>query len=238
MFDFTSDGIRNFIDENGKLLKGKKSEIEKSIAKAEEITEHLLGCTLIVGDKKYILSMLELYYGGVGDPAHDWFKKSFRAKKKNLVMIKQTEVQKRKGLRIYLSSPKINHANRHQRFDIVIGPANVAISVLVRGVLDISNSTPERIGARNGSPNTVLHALKINSKHHDQIIHLSESSKFRLIDTHSKYVKMEGDVHRQLRINLCNCFENKYSMKWNYSLSEYHKPIKRKNTIGKKIRTH
>ena len=234
MFDFTSDEIGNFIDENGKPLKGKKSEIEKSIAKAEEITKHLLGCTLVVGKEKYILSMLELYYGGVGDTEHDWFRKRFKVLRKKPEMIKHTEIQQGKGLRIYLSSPKINHANRHQRFDIVIGPANVAISVLVRGVLDISNSTPERIGARNGSPNTVLHALKINSKHHDQIIHLSESSKFRLIDTHSKYVKMEGDVHRQLRINICHDFENKYSKRLNYSLSKYHKPIKRKSTIVKK----
>ena len=53
MFDFTSDEIGNFIDENGKPLKGKRREIEKSIAKAEEITEHLLGCTLVVRDKKF-----------------------------------------------------------------------------------------------------------------------------------------------------------------------------------------
>ena len=54
MFDFTSDEIGNFIDENGKPLKGKRREIEKSIAKAEEITEHLLGCTLVVRDKTII----------------------------------------------------------------------------------------------------------------------------------------------------------------------------------------
>lgn len=233
MFNFTSDEMRSFIDDNP--IKGKKSEIEKSIAKAEEITKHLLGCTLVVRGEKYILSMLELYYGGVGDPAHDWFKKRFGVKKTNPDMIKHTKVQERKGLRIYLSSATMNRAYKHQRFDIVIGSENIPVSVLVRGVLKVKNSTPERIGARNGSPNTVLHALKINSKHHDQIIHLSESSKFSLLDTHSKYVKKESDIHRQLRINLCNCFENKYSRKWNYSLSEHHKPIKQKNTIAKKV---
>jgi hypothetical protein len=227
MFDFTSDEIGNFIDENGKPLKGKKSEIEKSIAKAEEITKHLLGCTLVVGKEKYILSMLELYYGGVGDTEHDWFRKRFKVLRKKPEMIKHTEIQQGKGLRIYLSSP----TNQYQRFDIVIGPDNVAVSVLVRGVL---NSSLDRLGARNGSPNKVLHALKIKSKDHNQIIYLSKSSKFRLIDTHSKYVKMEGDVHRQLRINICHDFENKYSKRLNYSLSKYHKPIKRKSTIVKK----
>ena len=179
--------------------------------------------------------MLELYYGGVGDPAHDWFKKRYSAKRENPVMTKHTKVQEKKGLRIYLSSLTMNRAYIRQRFDIVIGPDNVAISVLIRGVL---NSSLDKIGARNGSPNKVLRKLDIKFKDHDQIIHLSKSPEFSLIDTHSEYVKNEANIYKQLRINICPCFENKYSRKWNYSLSEYHKPIKQKNTIAKKIKTH
>ncbi|MBD0368763.1 MAG: hypothetical protein ICV53_21975 [Flavisolibacter sp.] len=63
------DQIKNCISSNGELIAASE-EVISSIAACETLAVHLLGCTLTVRGKRFIIRMLEIYYGGVANDAH------------------------------------------------------------------------------------------------------------------------------------------------------------------------
>lgn len=62
--------IKNLIDENGNFI-GDVNAKKASIQAVEALAQSLLGSTLCIRNHKYIIRMLEIYYGGIGDDAHE-----------------------------------------------------------------------------------------------------------------------------------------------------------------------
>lgn len=195
--------IKTHIDDTGKLISNSE-EINRSMLAAEQLAESLLGCTLNVRGKAFIIRMLEIYYGGVGDDAHDWYRTRFSYKKSKYK--EHTSIQSLDGFRVYLSS--LNVSRRYTRMDIVVGHTGVPISFLLRSVWDSSFNL---IGAKNGNPNIVLNAIGISPKDHGQPIDIE--------NTHEQIINDRGfQIKRQIRINLKSEFEEKNEVLWNLSL--------------------
>ncbi|MBP7553908.1 MAG: DNA-3-methyladenine glycosylase [Spirochaetes bacterium] len=201
------------------------NEINGAIKKAEEITERLLGCALIVRRKIYYISMIELYYGGIGDEAHDYFRYQ------NEIV----NVQSQKGLKIYVSKKTNNDNMKHRRMDIVIGPQGVPISVLLRNVV-CSETRKNLSNSKVGQPNQIIKSFNMGIKWEDHgkeifynqdIDNIDSSKEFLLIDTHEIFYKenyIQNSVKR-LRVkggqfNGINQNFKFYNREWNFSLPE------------------
>lgn len=209
--------IKNFIVD-GKLEEGKEEEIKSSFIAAEKLCESLLGATLKIRERKFIIRMLEIYYGSAGDYLHDWYRNRFVYKKSKYKT--QSAVQSEKGFKIYLSSPNTNDS--YTRLDIVVGDEGVAISFLLRSVLDekfipIGNK-------KNGSPNIVLKAMGINGNDHGVEIKIGSDleNDISIELTHDKiYAERKLQTVSRLRIlskknEHANDFEKNNELKWNF----------------------
>lgn len=207
--------IHNFVDDKGNLI-GNIQERRKSIDAAENLTKSLLGATLEVRGNRFIIRMLEIYYGGIGDSAHDWYRTRFVDKTSKFR--KQTEAQAKDGFRVYLSSTDVN--DTYTRLDLVAGNADVPLSLLVRSVWD---SNFNLIGSSNGNPNIVLKAMGIKAIDHDQELSTDphSSSELKLLDTQEKYYpKSSVAIDQKNRINVKSQFESELNLKWNFYLKE------------------
>lgn len=204
--------IKNCIDEHGNLISA-INDVNSSINACELLGESLLGAILNIRGKKFIIRMLEIYYGGVGDDAHDWYRSRFVYKKSGFK--DHTEIQSHDGFRVYLSS--LDTKNKYTRFDIVAGPKGVPISYLVRSVWDENFNI---IGNKKGSPNIVLQAMGILSIDHGTLIEINNSeAKINIEDTHEEILRQrELTIKRSLRINLTSDFEKKNQVLWNLCL--------------------
>lgn len=131
----TQDELRNLIDSHGNII-GSNEEIQQQELIALELMKSLLGCAIIKNDKLFILSELELYFGGIGDMAHDWYRRNFPHKyldgKISRTSKETSKFQAMKGPIYYYNRLG---GGKHKRCDIVIGDNGVAISFLVRGVI-------------------------------------------------------------------------------------------------------
>jgi hypothetical protein len=206
------DPIKNHIDNNGKLISNSE-EINGSILAAEQLAESLLGCTLNVRGKEFIIRMLEIYYGGVGDDAHDWYRTRFSYKTSKYR--EHTSIQNHDGFRVYLSS--LDVTDTYTRMDIVVGHNGVPISFLLRSVWDSSFNL---IGSKNGNPNIVLNAIGIKSEDHGHPIDIeNKNAGLYLENTHEQIINDKGfQIKRQRRINLKSEFEEKNKVQWNLFL--------------------
>jgi len=206
------DQIKNHIDDTGKLVSNIE-EINRSMFAAEQLAESLLGCTLNVRGKAFIIRMLEIYYGGVGDDAHDWYRTRFSYKTSKYK--EHTSIQCLGGFSVYLSS--LDVSDTYTRMDIVVGHTGVPISFLLRSVWD---STFNLIGAKNGNPNIVLNAIGIKPEDHGQPIDIeNKNAELYLENTHEQIINDRGfQIKRQRRINLKSEFEEKNKVLWNLSL--------------------
>lgn len=204
--------IKNHINSLGHLVTN-KDEVQASISAAEQLGESLLGCTLNVRGNKFVIRMLEIYYGGIGDDAHDWHRTRFMYKKSKY--IEQTSIQNEEGFKVYLSS--LDVSDTYNRMDIVVGNAGVPISYLLRSVWDAELNL---IGKKNGSPNIVLKAMGIQSEDHGKVIEIgNENSEISLENTHEQIIQEKGfKIKKQRRINLKSDFENRYNTNWNLYL--------------------
>lgn len=204
--------IKNHIDDTGKLISNIE-EINRSILAAEQLAESLLGCTLNVRGKEFIIRMLEIYYGGVGDDAHDWYRTRFSYKTSKYK--EHTSIQSHDGFRVYLSS--LDVSDTYTRMDIVVGHNGVPISFLLRSVWDSSFNL---IGAKNGNPNIVLNAIGIKSEDHGQPIDTeNKNAELYLENTHEQIINDKGfQIKRQRRVNLKSEFEEKNKVQWNLFL--------------------
>ncbi|GHU09096.1 hypothetical protein FACS189431_6560 [Alphaproteobacteria bacterium] len=204
------DNIKNLIDSNGSFI-GTPQDKKLSITEVESLAVSILGCTLHVHGKEFIIRMLEIYYGGIGDDAHDWYRTHFIFKKaKNK---ERTEVQTKEGFRVYLSTPNVSY--RYTRFDIVVGHEGVPVSFLIRSVWD---SDFKIIGAKKGSPNIILKAMKLENDDHDKIIGYNNSKNGIYIENASDTVINSKKVKKQRRINVTSQFEEENKVFWNFSL--------------------
>lgn len=204
--------IKNHIDDTGKLISNIE-EINRSILAAEQLAESLLGCTLNVRGKAFIIRMLEIYYGGAGDDAHDWYRTRFSYKTSKYR--EHTSVQSHDGFSVYLSS--LDVSDTYTRMDIVVGHTGVPISFLLRSVWDSSFNL---IGSKKGNPNIVLNALGIRSEDHGQPIDLeNKNAELYLENTHEQIINDRGfQIMRQRRVNLKSEFEEKNKVQWNLYL--------------------
>ncbi|MDR0971203.1 MAG: DNA-3-methyladenine glycosylase [Bacteroidales bacterium] len=200
-------GIENLIDEKGELKASSQEAKKESIKAIEELAESLLGCTLCIHGNKFVIRMLEIYYGGIGDDAHDYYRNRFVSKTSKC--IERTEAQNKEGFRIYLKADNTKSYKRN-RFDIVVGDKGVPASFLIRSVWKEPN-IEEYIGESNGSPNKVLQAMGLTKEDHNKPIEIE--------DTADKIKKEKGlKVKRDYRINVSSKFEKENNLKWNFCL--------------------
>lgn len=204
--------IKNHIDANGNPT-SHKDEILSSLIEAEKLGESLLGCTLAIRGRKFIIRMLEVYYGGAGDDGHDWYRTRFSYKKSKYV--EHTKVQELEGFRIYLSS--LDVTDTYTRMDIVAGNDGVPISYLLRSVWDENFNL---IGAKKGSPNIVLQTMGILPEEHSSEIKLDDiDSEIALLTNNRDALLEKGmTIKRQKRVNLNSRFEDENELLWNLSL--------------------
>jgi hypothetical protein len=173
----------------------------------------VLGATLNVRGKKFVIRMLEIYYGSAGDYTHDWFRNNFIKKSsKNLF---RTQIQTQKGFKIYLSLANVK--SRYTRLDIVVGNEGVAISFLLRSVW---GENFDIIGKKEGSPNVVLNAMGIDENDHGKEISVDNlQSEISLEITEAKiYTNKNLEIERKLRRGLPQQFEENNSLLWNFTL--------------------
>ena len=182
---YNSPKLLHLLDKNGNSNSNDPRFIECKL-QAEEITKRLLGCTIGINDRAFILTSLELYYGSLGDTAHDWYRGQFKIKKKDSKIKKDSLVQRQDGLRIYLS--KFGSPN-YCRFDLAFGPEGVAVSALVRNVFDIKKRV--FLGAEPyGQPAVVMIEMDLKKEYHSR--KLEEIGDLTFQDTYSKYIKEDA----------------------------------------------
>jgi 3-methyladenine DNA glycosylase Mpg len=161
---------------------------------AEEVSTRLLGCTLVIRGRAFVLTSLELYYGGIADTAHDWYRGQFPPGNGKIKTRELAEAQNLAGLAVYLwkfESPK------HCRFDLVFGPAGVPVSVLVRNVYSVDEK--RMIGPSMGAPAKILGELGLRIEDHGRLFSDSGDLVFR--DTHGAYIANLGtDISFQKRV--------------------------------------
>ena len=214
--------IKNFIIA-GKLENNKKHQYCKALKSASDIAKNLIGCTFIVKGKPFILSMVELYYGSAGDNYHDWFRNHYIHKCSKYRI--RSEVQAKEGLRTYIAYQNVNY--KYNRMDLVIGPENVAISILIRNVI---NSNGDLVGKTSGSPNKILRQMGITNEDHDKKVHIIANldniscNEIYLFNTRNDFIKKNKScITETPRINLKKNkqifdFEDKNSLRWNYKV--------------------
>ena len=114
------DELRNLIDGNGHLM-ASAEEIHRQESIALDLMKNLLGCAIVKNDKLFILSELELYFGGIGDMAHDWYRRSFPEKysdgKISRTSKETSKFQAMKGPIYYYNRLG---GGKHKRCDIVV----------------------------------------------------------------------------------------------------------------------
>ncbi len=200
--------LKKLIDANG-IVVGSEEQVKSAISDAELLGEALLGCTINVRGKRYILRMLEIYYGGIGDDSHDWHRTRFEYKKSKY--LDHTTIQEAQGFRIYLSS--LDTKDSYTRMDIVAGDSGIPLSYLIRSVWDENYN---RIGSSKGNPNIVLQEMGIMGSDHGIEISLDQSSDIHLLDTKNEVFQGKNlKVERSKRINLKSDFESKNEILWN-----------------------
>jgi len=213
------DQIKNYIDDNGIVRQGE--DVTASLQAAIALGENLLGCTLVVNGKRFIIRMLELYYGGAGDTGHDWYR--CRYKYKTSKYKEQTDVQNKQGFAVYLSSVDIN--DPYTRMDIVAGHEGVPISFLLRSVWEESVDAMVRIGTYAGSPNKVLRQLALSPEHHGAKIAVDQLNADIYIDTMGRDALLQREqltvlYRKRINLKLEKDFEDQHKVLLNMFLEK------------------
>ena len=215
---FINSEVKHFLDEKGEL---KNSDFENSINNAIKIGKRLLGGTLITNSKVFIISMVELYYGSISDECHDWYK-VFYSNSHRGISANQVEIQNERGLRFY--SKHLRNSNWN-RIDIVIGDEGVAVSFLIRNLIDMNGNS---VAKYHGGPGIVARELfsqQLIDNPEIQIVNTDNPSFKNMnafIDTHDLFADCNNNplVHtnRRCRNNQFLGLTGKYQeRKWNLS---------------------
>lgn len=198
-----------------KVWQEQKAEIATAIRAIEQLTESLLGTALVVRDKVFYIRMLEIYYGGIADPVHDWYRNRYVYKTSKFR--EQTDVQNERGFKVYLSNSDVQ--DTYTRMDLVVGEKGVPASLLLRSVWD---ENFQLVGEKRGSPNKILGVMGIEGDDHGEEISADAlSGKFRLLDTHDEIYKDRRLVTVQrLRHNVKDPFEKQRNLRWQFCAEE------------------
>jgi hypothetical protein len=98
------------INAKGKLCSSDEEMLSTSKT-CEALAKRLLGTTLVVKGKRFVIRRLEAYYGGIGDDGHDWYRTRFVYKRSKYK--ERTAVQSLPGFRVYLSSSDRRERSLH-----------------------------------------------------------------------------------------------------------------------------
>ena len=177
--------LMQLINIDGDVPSCKKEDVEKQEALALDVMESFLGCTIRVHGQDFILTSLELYYGGIGDMAHDWYRSRYQEKytKISKHSAEKTHAQISEGPSFYF-----NGNGLRKRCDLVVGNAGVAVSFLIRNVLD-KDLIP--LGTKNGQPNVVLKGMGLSDDDHGEPV--------EIIDTRDEVLKGGYTINKRKR---------------------------------------
>lgn len=207
--------LEHLIDSNGDVPKDKNHLIASNESKAIGVVKSMLGMELEVRGKKFTLTNLELYYGGIGDKAHDWYRLAFPFKcpKKSKTNRELSKTQLHLGPKFYFNQ-KGNGGRK--RADIVLGKEGVAVSVLIRNVADENGNL---VGSIDGNTQLILGPMGVLDEDHGKLLINHESVRLlpRLkhfegnqINENLRYISGKGYVG----------FEDiNDTSKWNFSIS-------------------
>ena len=191
---YLNPAVKQLVDAEGLVPTEKQSEIETCIKAAEEMIQRMLGCTVVIRGKKFIFSNLELYYGGIGDEAHEWHRSTFKPKQG--ISKTQIEAQLNQGLRFYLRQ---NGKGGQNRMDLVVGLEGVAISFLIRNVHDENLQSVSKDDW--GNPALLIREDRMNILDEDHDSAFEDHPEIEFIDTHNQYVKSLNQITRKKRFN-------------------------------------
>lgn len=178
---YLSKKLLCLVDSEGNVPDLKTELIQNCVEEAEMIAKRMLGCTLMIREQSFVLTSVELYYGGIGDFAHDWYRAKFPHRvKHNKVSKLSSELQNEDGLRICLNQ-KGN--GKHKRMDLVIGPKDVPISLLVRNAM----FETALVAPPMGSSNKTFKTMGIVDTDQGKLFNVMDD--FRFIDTHHDFIK-------------------------------------------------
>lgn len=212
--------LAHLVDSDGEIPKEKVHLVEVNEAIAIKVVKSMLGMQLEVRGNRFLLTNLELYYGGLGDPAHDWYKANYPGKYgRTKVNKKQTEAQFLCGPRLYINQPG-SAKYKYKRMDIVLGKADVAVSVLVRNAVD---DKFKLLGKIDGQTKIVIDRMEILDLDHGKDL---TNSDVRLFERDAGLVILDSQIETQLRYQ-----EGKFkgfpqygdSRRWNFSISKIFK---------------
>ncbi len=210
------DNLKKLIDNTGNVADRDIEAKKESIQAVKELAESLLGATLCVRGNKFVIRMLEIYYGGIGDDAHDWYRTHFEYKKSKYK--EHTDVQNKEGFRVYFNSLDVE--NTYTRFDIVVGNEGVPVSFLIRGAWDSDFNIIEK-NVKKGNPNVVLQKMGLKAEDHNKKIGFNDcNSEIYIENTSDEIKKRKGlKIKNQERINIKSKFEKENGVLWNFYLA-------------------
>lgn len=178
---FLSPKIENLIDyATGEVPADRAHKIKICVDEAVSIAKRMIGCTLIIRKRKFVLTSLELYYGGIGDMAHDWYRAHFPHKVSKRCSLTQNLVVNDEGLIIYLNQ-KGN--SNYKRVDLVLGRKDAALSILIRNVFDPDHNY--HVAKKRGAPKKVVDYLGLTDSDHGKKFNCDD--EFIFLDTHHHY---------------------------------------------------
>ncbi|TNF27291.1 MAG: hypothetical protein EP319_11915 [Deltaproteobacteria bacterium] len=191
---YLDPAVKQLVDATGNVPNERQHEIAYCIQAAEAMIQRILGCTVVIRGKKFIFSNLELYYGGIGDEAHDWHRSTFNPKQG----ISKTQIfaQLNQGLRFYLRQKGKGGFNR---MDLVVGLEGVAISFLIRNVHDENHQSVSKDDS--GNPALLIREDRMNILDSDHDTAFEDHSEIEFIDTHDQYVKSLDQISRKKRFD-------------------------------------
>ncbi|MCO4793460.1 MAG: hypothetical protein KC493_07105, partial [Bacteriovoracaceae bacterium] len=173
---YLNPAVKQLVGADGSVPSYRESEVGSCILAAEEMIQRMLGCTIVIRGKKFILSNLELYYGGIGDAAHDWHRSTFNPKQG--ISKTQIHAQVNEGLRFYLRQKGKGGFNR---MDLVVGQEGVAISFLIRNVHDENLNSVSKDAS--GNPALLIREDRMNILDSDHDAHFNEHEEIEFLDT-------------------------------------------------------
>jgi hypothetical protein len=218
---YTSPSLKHFLDEKFHLgdRECNTQAYRDALKDAGDIAKSFIGCSIIVRQKSFTISMVELYYGSAGDDKHDWFRSNRPGA--NPTYPKQTQIQKENGLKVYIQYP--NENDTYNRMDIVIGPQDVAISILIRSLIDSNDKTIQ-------GPFKCMTAMNIHKEDHGKeikFINTGDTIKddnFYLCDSREIFYNKNPNMfvdckHRKFSKGEISTIESNYRLMWNFHLS-------------------
>lgn len=184
--------LKNLLDKNGDVTDMAQAQVQAELAL--QVMEYFLGCGFEIHGEKFYFTNLELYYGGIGDMAHDWYKANFKEKYNKSVRPSKecAKIQFLKGPKFYFNHQKFQDRTR---CDIVIGTEGVPVSFLVRNIVDenlnLVYEAKNEKDATNGKTSAIIQAANLTGED------LGRDLNF--LDSRAEIVKQDMETIKEKR---------------------------------------